>query len=150
MNYNIQSILYASDMTARSHIVFLHAAGLAQKFQAQLHILTVFRPGIDISKLDDSEEAKHDQSEDILRERIDAFDQVHPELEVKKYIASVHGVEGDPAKVILQTAKEISADLIVMGSRGHSALDEILLGSVSHKVNLKTTIPIMLVPFDRD
>ncbi len=43
--------------------------------------------------------------------------------------------EGDPARVILQIAKDKSADMIVMGSRGLSDLKGLLIGSVSHKVS---------------
>jgi len=42
--------------------------------------------------------------------------------------------EGDPADAILGCAKRVSADLIVMGSRGLSDLEGLLMGSVSHKV----------------
>mgnify|MGYP002146810237 CR=1 FL=1 len=38
------------------------------------------------------------------------------------------------------------ADVIVMGSRGHSTIGELLLGSVAHKVTMKADIPVMLVP----
>ncbi len=41
---------------------------------------------------------------------------------------------GDTADRILKCAKDNSADLIVMGSRGLGALDGLFLGSVSHKV----------------
>ncbi|WP_026380745.1 universal stress protein [Afifella pfennigii] len=43
-------------------------------------------------------------------------------------------VEGDPARRIVETAKEKGADTIVMGSRGLGDLQGLLLGSVSHKV----------------
>ena len=39
-----------------------------------------------------------------------------------------------PAKVILQEADAWEADLIVVGSHGHTALDRLLLGSVSQEV----------------
>ena len=38
MSYEIRSILYASDLTPRSPAVFLHAVGLAKKFNAKLKI----------------------------------------------------------------------------------------------------------------
>ena len=41
---------------------------------------------------------------------------------------------GDAGERILHHAKRASADLIVMGSRGHSELEGLFLGSVSHKV----------------
>lgn len=42
--------------------------------------------------------------------------------------------EGDPADAILDAAKQVDADLIVLGTRGLSDLKELLLGSVSHSV----------------
>jgi len=43
--------------------------------------------------------------------------------------------EGSPAKVIIKIAEEVSADMIVMGNRGLSDFQGILVGSVSHKVS---------------
>lgn len=44
MSYEIKSILYASDLTPRSPAVFLHAVGLAMRFGAKLHAVTVTLP----------------------------------------------------------------------------------------------------------
>lgn len=41
---------------------------------------------------------------------------------------------GSPADVILEEAKRLGVDAIVMGSRGLSDLEGLLVGSVSHKV----------------
>lgn len=43
-------------------------------------------------------------------------------------------LEGHPASTIVDYAKEVSADLIVVGSRGRGAVRSILLGSISHAV----------------
>jgi nucleotide-binding universal stress UspA family protein len=52
-------------------------------------------------------------------------------------VQDVHCVieDGDPVKEILRHAKEDSATLIVMGSRGLGDLQGLLMGSVSHKVS---------------
>lgn len=47
---------------------------------------------------------------------------------------SVHKRDGDVAPEIVRCAVEEDADLIVMGSRGLGYLEELLMGSVSHKV----------------
>jgi len=44
------------------------------------------------------------------------------------------GEHGDPAAVILETARREAVDMIVLGRRGLSDLEGLLLGSVSHKV----------------
>ncbi len=41
---------------------------------------------------------------------------------------------GDPAETVLEQAKELKADLIVMGRRGLGPLPGLLLGSVSSKI----------------
>ena len=42
--------------------------------------------------------------------------------------------EGDPRTVIVDEATEWRADLIVVGSHGHTGLKRLLLGSVAHAV----------------
>lgn len=42
--------------------------------------------------------------------------------------------EGDPAQAILRCSTETSSDLIIMGSRGLSGIQSLVLGSVSRKV----------------
>ena len=54
--------------------------------------------------------------------------------------------EGNFADSIIQTAKELDVDIIVMGSLSKKWLENIVLGSVSQKVMLQTTIPMFIVP----
>jgi len=42
--------------------------------------------------------------------------------------------DGDPAQAILTRAKELPADMLILGSRGLGDAKGLLLGSVSHKV----------------
>ena len=54
--------------------------------------------------------------------------------------------EGEFAEVILQTAKEVRADIIVMGSHSRRWLENILMGSVSEYVLRHTPIPLFIIP----
>ncbi len=54
--------------------------------------------------------------------------------------------EGDFAEMILSTAQDIKADLIVMGSHSKRWLEEILIGSVTEKVLRNSTIPLFIIP----
>lgn len=54
--------------------------------------------------------------------------------------------EGDYAENILQTAKEVKADIIVVGTHSRKGLDKVLLGSVAEKVLHHTTIPLFIIP----
>jgi nucleotide-binding universal stress UspA family protein len=54
--------------------------------------------------------------------------------------------EGDFAETILKTAKDLHADVIVMGSHSQKWLEKILMGSVTEKVLKYTEIPLLIVP----
>ena len=43
-------------------------------------------------------------------------------------------VEGSPKKKIIEEAKKFNADLIMVGSKGHGALETLFLGSVSQSL----------------
>ncbi len=45
-------------------------------------------------------------------------------------VIKTHVVKGSPKHVILEESEEFGADLIVVGSHGHGALERFLLGSV--------------------
>jgi len=54
--------------------------------------------------------------------------------------------DGDFADSILKAAKNLHADIIVMGSHSHKWLENIMLGSVTEKVLRHTTIPLFIIP----
>ena len=55
-------------------------------------------------------------------------------------------VEGDFADAILRTAREVKADLIVMGSHSQKWLEKVVMGSVTEKVLNHSTIPLFIIP----
>ncbi len=54
--------------------------------------------------------------------------------------------EGNIADSILNTAKEMEADIIVMGSHSRSWLNDILVGSVTEKVLHSSIVPLFIIP----
>jgi nucleotide-binding universal stress UspA family protein len=52
---------------------------------------------------------------------------------------------GDPADQIIMAALEHEADLIVMGSRGQSGLERVLLGSVARNVLTHAPVSVLIV-----
>jgi nucleotide-binding universal stress UspA family protein len=62
--------------------------------------------------------------------------------------AEVHVVRGagNPAKQLAELAERIDADLIVLGSRGHSPLAGIVLGSVTHQLVHAAGRPVLALP----
>ncbi len=53
---------------------------------------------------------------------------------------------GMPSKIIIETAKENDADLIIMGSQGRGAIMNALLGSTAENVLRRSNIPVFIIP----
>lgn len=56
-----------------------------------------------------------------------------------------HFIHGESGPAIVKFANEQQFDLLVIGSRGLNSLQEMILGSVSHKVAKRVTCPVMIV-----
>lgn len=67
------------------------------------------------------------------------------ELGVKASGETRVGLYGEAARAILDEASRFDADLIVMGSRGRSDFEALLLGSVAHKVIHYGHSPVLIV-----
>jgi universal stress protein A len=52
-------------------------------------------------------------------------------------------VTGDPAEQVLNTARRLGADLIVMGTHGRRLLSHLVLGSVAERVVRESAIPVL-------
>jgi nucleotide-binding universal stress UspA family protein len=55
-------------------------------------------------------------------------------------------LDGPPASAIIRAAKELSAELVVVGRRGRGGFAELLLGSVSHQLAHHVGRPLVIVP----
>lgn len=91
---------------------------------------------------------------DVVREQIaNEYKREHKEIQnyakalrKKGFDAKALLVRGKTVKTILETAAKEKADMIVMGSHGHSAAYQILVGSISEGVLHKSKIPVLFVP----
>ena len=54
--------------------------------------------------------------------------------------------EGDCAQSILDIANDMKADVIIMGSHSNRGLKNKTMGSVTEKVLINTTIPVLIIP----
>jgi nucleotide-binding universal stress UspA family protein len=54
--------------------------------------------------------------------------------------------EGDYAKTIVESAEDLHADIIVIGSHSQKWLENILMGSVTESVMNRSSIPLFIVP----
>ena len=58
--------------------------------------------------------------------------------------------EGDPARIILDDADDMDVDMIIMAKRRHSAIERMLLGSVTNTVAREAKQAVVLFPIHDD
>lgn len=131
-------ILVAIDASEYSLRVVPTAMEVAKKFHSEVFVLHVAEHdrGRTVTFLEESAAAATRLVGDAVRlMRLDGVDAT----------GAVHDVAaGHVAKDIVETAAEMRSDLIVMGSRGLSDVQGILLGSVTHKVMQLAPIPVLV------
>jgi nucleotide-binding universal stress UspA family protein len=139
-------ILAAIDGSDTSHDVFKTALDIAKADRASLSLLHVLSfeeqnylpmpTGLEYFQATDSDSLK------IYREQWQSYET--KSLEILKSLADrsaaagiiteFHQVAGGPGRKICEFAQSSDVDLIVMGHRGISGLNELLVGSVSNYV----------------
>lgn len=69
---------------------------------------------------------------------------------IKRYLGddSIRTIvkDGDSGMAIINAAKELDADVIVMGSHSRRGLEKILMGSVAEKVLRNSSLPLFIIP----
>ena len=99
---------------------------------------------IDIEKV--KTEVLHASSIDSLyMERRQKLVPVEQLFEAANIAVQVEMIHGTPGPEIVKYANSHDIDLVIIGSRGLNSLQEMVLGSVSHKVMKRVNCPAMIV-----
>lgn len=119
------------------------AIELAASSKSPLSVVYVSAPYF---YLDRTEKAEfHKRSEESANK---AFEQITAmALKRKMNKDSVHTIikQGKrPSTAILDVAKAVKADLIIMGSHGHSGLNRLMLGSVANEVVTQAKCAVLI------
>lgn len=80
-----------------------------------------------------------------LQEWLAEIEAARPDVTVQ-----VHLLTGEPADALLALARQIHADALAVGSRSHSALHQVLLGSVAARLVEVSPVPVLLAPLVED
>ncbi len=99
-----------------------------------LHALDVPRPAYPMMLPQVAEELYKTVEQSMREDGERLLDRVQSLLPMHAGPSTKHLRIGSPAEVIVSTAEEQKADLIVMGARGLGPVKERLLGSVSHRI----------------
>jgi nucleotide-binding universal stress UspA family protein len=132
-----KKILLAVDGSEHSKRAAKHAINLASLVPgAKVEIISV----IDLSKV--KTEILHGE---LKQKRQQALEEIKSTFEKENVGYELKIERGDPGPTIVSYANKQDFDLAIIGSRGLNSLQEMVLGSVSHKVAKRVYCPVMII-----
>jgi nucleotide-binding universal stress UspA family protein len=151
---HFKHILYATDFSENAEYACSYAKSVADQYNAAITLLHVikdelpdfmiFDAGMDrtskevSNRLTMQKELDKEQKDQIIS-RIEA--EYGDKAGIKNYIVE----KGNPAKVIIKVVEEEACDLIVMGFKGRSTFEDLLMGDTVRHVISKVEIPVLVV-----
>ena len=143
----LSRILLPTDFSVYSGEATKYACAFAEKFDAELHLLHVletrpsstpeFAGGL---ALPTSVKENREACEHALLKVLDSAWGQSRRGKIVRFIA-----DGTPFVEIVRYARELSIDLVVLGTHGRSGLAHVLMGSVAERVVRKSPCPVLTV-----
>lgn len=142
----MKTILTPVDFSRATASVVNEARSLARAFSARIVLLSIIQPPMitnDYAPLIDNlaEIAAAGEKAAALN-----LERLRGELQRDGIPVETIQLNGAPVPHIVEQAKKFAADYIVMGSHGHTALYDLLVGSTTHGVLLRAACPVLIVP----
>ena len=144
----MKKILVPIDFSKPSEYAAKLAAKIAKKISATVYLIHLIELPSGVVYM--GARSKFSIPESMLylkktKEKIIAFKEKNFPKDLKvEYFIKIN----NPFKGIKKYAHKIDANLIVMGSKGHSEFEEIIIGSNTEKVVRTSTIPVIIVKKD--
>ena len=137
-------ILAGYDGSEASRKAVLRAAEIASILEAELHVVTVVPPpSVVLGTLMTPEPLDTKPLIEAARGRLENLSkEVEKEFGVN---VSINVLEGDPSETLIEYSEDNGCDLIVLGRRGLSGLERLLLGSVTQRVAAKSKVDVLIV-----
>ena len=142
----MKTILVPVDFSRVTDAVVNEAAALARALPARVVLLTVIQPPVIISEygplLGDVVQITAAGEKHATKQ----LARLEEQLGAAFVEAEAIQLNGSPIRLIVDQAKKLEADYIVMGSHGHTALYDLLVGSTTHGVLMRAKCPVVIVP----
>lgn len=146
----MKRLLAALDFSPVSRSVVDRAAALAQAFAAELTLVHVAAPDPAFVGYETGPQTVRDARASELRSEHRDLQNAAEDLRARGIGARALLLQGATVEMLLREAREIGAEMIVIGSHGHGALHRALLGSVSEGVVRGARCPVLVVPARHD
>jgi nucleotide-binding universal stress UspA family protein len=138
----IENILLATDGSIPSRQATEFAASLALRFRAKITVLHAYMPVPAYLGEPNYSRAFYETLDEAQALVEDAAGRLH-DMGISEVETEV--IEGPAANAVLGVAETRKPDIIVMGARGLSTWQGLLLGSVSSSVTQRAECPVLVV-----
>ncbi len=135
-------MMVAWDGSVTAAQAFEKAAEMAARLQAELHVVSVAETPDYADTVGEYEGALEDAARFYNRKQ-DVLEEAAARFGVEYTREVIHG---HPANALIEHAHQGEFDLLVIGRKGHSALERFLLGSVTLKLAAHAPCPLLIVP----
>ena len=141
-----RSVVVGTDGSETAELAVRHAGRLAGQLGARLVIVTAFQPRGD-------ELAKDTRAPEEIRWMLTDRAQAEERAIRGKHLAAEEGakqvmvqsVAAEPADAIIDAARDVGADLIVVGSKGLTSPARFVLGAVANTVSHHAPCDVLIV-----
>jgi nucleotide-binding universal stress UspA family protein len=135
------TIVLGVDLKSAGGAGLVAAMQIAEHFGAQRLVLA---HGVGCAGVARDLTGAHDQTLTLAKERMACVEVEGAALDVKRVVRT-----GPPARVLVEAAEEYDAELIIVSSRGKPTLQRTLRGSVTSDVLRRSSVPVLVVGYDR-
>jgi len=142
----MKTILVPVDFSPVTKAVVDEATALAQSCKGRIVLLYVVQPPVLVAEYGGVIEDVVPLIEAAEKAATQLLAQWRDYLKSGEVSAKTVKIEGFPSKEIVDQAKSVEADYIVMGSHGHTAFYDLLIGSTTSGVLKKAPCPVVVVP----
>ena len=136
-------ILLATDGSEAAKLAAQAAVELTSETGSELHVVCVEEVPVTAGVYAAAAQGVPTAASEGNRELLD--EQVKQIEEVGGSVAEAHLREGSPVREIIDLSEELGAGLIVVGNRGLSGIQRLVLGSVSEAVVRYASCPVLVV-----
>ena len=141
----MKTILAPIDFSKITDAVVDEAVRLAEAIDGRLVFLAVIQPPVVMSEyaaMMDIAELTAAGERNAARQ----LEQIEQRVKPRFANTEIVRVVGSPTMHIVEQASKLDADYIVMGSHGHTAFYDLLVGSTTHGVLKHAKCPVVIVP----
>lgn len=144
--WDVRNVVVGVDGSDQSRHAARVGADIARKNGAVLHLVTIVRPPEGWWGIVGSPPTPSALSKSLTEAQREILDAAIAEIDLSDMeVIQIEDV-GDPARMLLDYAERIDADVMVIGRRGAGLIERIMLGSVANRLAHDATCPVLLVP----